>query len=310
MILSLIREISMNAFIKAAEIWVPNHTESDRSSHLHAAASYYGELGHFAEISATMTFGYGEGLPGSAWQCGHPVLWSDLRSDRFKRSNFISDTGIDSGLAIPIFAGDFLQAVVVLFCGNPGTASGAVEIWQNDTQSPQQLNLMDGYYGVLEQFAAISRNMTIQQGESLPGKAWQLDQPLLLQNLANRHCFIRAHPAEECGLATGLALPYIDNHRNGHVVCLLSTLGTPIASQYEVWLPDGNQLKFHDGFAIDGSDLHQRYDGDQIERGEGQLGKVWLSGVPHLASRNLTAPILCLPVINAGRLSGIVRLVL
>lgn len=298
----------MKAFVKAAEVWVLDSS----GTRLQLASSFYGDLGDFEAISRNMTFGYGEGLPGGAWQQRRPLIWNDLRNDQFKRRNFISDTGIDSGIAIPVFSGEFLLAVAVLFCGRAGEVFGAVEVWYNNTINPRhELRLTDGYYGDLHRFDWISRKLTIIKGHGLPGKAWEKGTPLIMQDLSNADDFLRARNAAEAGITTGIALPYSISADETQIVTFLSALGTPIARSFEIWIPDAANmsLRFESGFSIDESDPAAENDGKRFIRGEGEFGRVWMTGHPHITTTRSSpaAVMLYLPVISLGQLTAVVK---
>ncbi|MCY0966489.1 GAF domain-containing protein [Parathalassolituus penaei] len=298
----------MKAFVKAAEVWTPDAT----GNRLRLATSYYGDLGDFEAISKTMSFGYGEGLPGGAWQQRRPLVWNDLKNDQFKRRNFISDTGIESGIAIPIFSGEFLLAVAVLFCGRSGEVMGAVEVWYNNTINPRnELRVTDGYYGDLQHFDYISRKLTIAKGRGLPGQAWEKGRPLIMTDIGNNDAFLRSQDAAEAGICTGIALPYSILADETQVVTFLSAMGAPIAREFEIWIPDSANmsLRFESGFSVDRRNLAAEYDGVRYIRGEGDHGKVWITGHPQI----ITSPhhprsvFLYLPVISLGQLTAVVK---
>lgn len=147
----------MQLFIKAAEVWQPDMA----STELQLVDGYYGGLSDFEAVSKEMSFPCGVGLPGETWEKGRPLLWSDLTSDAFMRNQIARHSGIACGLSIPIYAGDFLLAVVVLFAGRGSEVTGAVEVWDNESGSDAELRLAQGYYGELERFEWISRRLSI-----------------------------------------------------------------------------------------------------------------------------------------------------
>ena len=93
--------------------------------HLEFSDGLYGSLGEFRAASLGMRFGFDEGLPGKAWAAGHPVIVTTFEDSHFKRIAAARAAGLTCGVALPIFAGDFLLAVVVLFCARfmPATAT-------------------------------------------------------------------------------------------------------------------------------------------------------------------------------------------
>ena len=103
----------MQTFIRASEIWVPSRDRSMLEFH----RGMYGDLARFRHASERMCFGYDEGLPGKAWAARHPIILKDLQNSYFMRAQAAKDAGLTCGVAIPVFAGDYLLAVVVLYCG-------------------------------------------------------------------------------------------------------------------------------------------------------------------------------------------------
>ena len=296
----------MNLFLKAAEIWVPDKS----GGFLNLVSADYGELDEFANASSQLTFSWGEGLPGQAWQLKTPLIWTDLSNSYFQRTVVAQKSGITCGLSIPIICGEFVTAVVVLFFGASAGEGGAVEIWYNHEGSHNELKLLDGFYGDLDRFEYVSRRLTLMRGRGLPGIAWETAKPLILGNLAESNTFIRARNAAESGISTGMAIPFRVNGDDFMIVTLLSAAGTPIALRFEVWLPhnERSRLLFHSGYSVTGEDLQDRYRDAAVNKGEGLLGGTWLSGYPILAKSQGTRE-LAIPLIQNGELSAIVRLV-
>jgi hypothetical protein len=48
-------------------------------------------------------------------------------------------------VALPVFAGDLLKAVVVFLCGDGKVGAGAMELWHNDPAKFFEMKLVDGY---------------------------------------------------------------------------------------------------------------------------------------------------------------------
>lgn len=160
----------MQLFIKSAEIWVSDGGYLSRELY----SSHYSDASEFETISKDIRFAYGEGLPGETWKAGQPLIWTDLDNGSFKRAEAARNIGLVCGVSIPVFAGDFLLAVVVLFCGKGDEASGAIEVWGNADGSARELKLVEGYYGDLERFEWISRRLAIMRNHGLPGIAGKL----------------------------------------------------------------------------------------------------------------------------------------
>ena len=115
-------------------------------------------------------FAYDEGLPGKAWASGHPVILTKFANSYFKRTDEAIEAGLTCGVALPVFAGEFLMAVMVLFCGDDEKHVGAIELWHNDADVSHEMGLVDGYYGTADMFEFNSRHTKFPRGFGLPGR--------------------------------------------------------------------------------------------------------------------------------------------
>ena len=304
----------MHYLIKGAEVW----TLDESGTNLELNSFYYSgqsdqSMQAFKGASESMRFGIDEGLPGQTWAERRPLIWTDLSVPHFKRRELAEIAGIACGLSIPVYAGEFLLGVVVLFCARDEDIFGAVEVWQNRDSYDNELRLKDGYYGSLERFEFISRALTILRGRGLPGSAWSQRSPRIMTNISEAEGFIRARNAAESGINTGLAIPFFYTGRDVQIVALLSTDSTPAANRFEVWKPDEGHsyLLFDQGYCSAGSDLHAEYRGKAFDRGESTLGQVWLNGRPFVEKSELNDQngTVYLPLIDGGLLSAVVKFV-
>lgn len=273
----------MTYFIQAAEVWQPDLS----GKHLVLSSAHYGnfQVGDskvFQEASRAMQFGINEGLPGKTWAERRPLIWTDLTLPHFKRNELAEIAGLACGLSIPVFAGEFLLGVVILFFAAGDEACGAVEVWQNRDYYDNELKLKGGYYGQLQDFEWVSKRLSILRGHGLPGQAWKTGKPLMMDNLGEQSNFLRASHAKTSGLTTGLAVPFFYTDRDIQVITFLSTLSTPLARRFEIWQPDEERryLLFSDGFCAEQSDLKKQFRGTAYARGESTIGQVWLTGRP------------------------------
>ena len=103
----------MKTFIRAVEVWLPD------SEHtlLEFGGGVYGEARRFGSASRSMCFGCGEGLPGQAWEAGRPIVLKQFEGSAFRRTQAAHAEGLTCGIALPVFAGTKLMAVLVIFCG-------------------------------------------------------------------------------------------------------------------------------------------------------------------------------------------------
>src|SRR5712672_2370806 len=118
----------MKTFIRITEIWVPTENRSELRYH----DGLYGSHDEFRALSQQMRFRYNEGLPGKAWAARHPIIFRELEDSHFKRIQAATAIGLTCGVALPVFAGDVVKAVVVFLCGDSDIGAGAMELWHND----------------------------------------------------------------------------------------------------------------------------------------------------------------------------------
>ncbi len=302
----------MPYLMKAAEVWQPDL--SGRTLVL-GSAHFSGQddegLQAFGCASRSMQFGIDEGLPGITWAVRRPMIWTDLNTGLFKRHALAESAGLDCGLSIPVFAGEFLLAVVVLFFTADAETSGAVEVWRNRDYYDKELSLSDGFYGHLSELDTVSRGLSIGYGRGLPGAAWLKESPMIMNDLAKSESFLRSRDVAGNGISTGLAIPFFYTHRDIQVVTLLSAANTSVARRFEVWCPDESHryLLFSDGYCAEGGDLKAEHRGIGYARGESVIGEVWLTGLPQAGP--LEQPggtgFICIPFVIDGVLKAVVR---
>jgi len=297
----------MNTFIRALEYWVP----SSDGSILEFGGGLYGAATRFAEISRQLCFGRGEGLPGQAWDAGHPIVLKEFDGSYFRRIAAARAEGLTCGIAIPICAGDFLNAVVVIFCGDDAAHAGAIELWQNDPHESHDMTLVDGYYGSTgDTFEFISRSVAFRRGTGLPGLAWQQRAPVFMEDLGRGSGFLRADSAVKVGINRGFAMPCSTPGDQHYVMTFLSALATPIAQRVEIWKPDagGERLVRSSGFSEAEGTLGPLDGG--IARGEGPIGQAFATGVPAVveATSADALSLAAIPVLQQGRLAAVLAL--
>lgn len=302
----------MKTFIKVTEIWIPDKERT----RLEFGSGLYGAFTEFKTASEYEHFAFDEGLPGKAWAAKRPIVMTRLEPSYFKRAKAAKKAGLTCGIALPIFSGEFLLAVVVFFCGDDEKHAGAIELWQNNPDDPQAVQVIDGYYGTLDYFENISRTLKLPKGEGLPGLAWASGMPVLLENIAANSEFIRSTDARQAGITTGLAIPFFDSDNGVYVMTFLSAKATPIAKRIQIWTPENDRLVCQTGYSKTSNELAVLFESLSVEKGNGALGRVWLTGMPLItgaienASYNpelecLTS-MLAIPVIEEGRLKAIV----
>lgn len=303
----------MKTFIKVTEIWIPNKERTQ----LEFGSGLYGGLSDFKAASEQQLFAYDEGLPGKAWAAGHPIVLAKFEHSYFKRTAAAQKAGLTCGIAIPVFSGDFLMAVVVFLCGDDEEHAGAIEVWHNNPLSKNSLCVMDGYYGTLQHFESISRKISAPKGQGLAGLAWETSLPVLVDDISKAGTFIRAADAQQAGISMGIGIPVSDHPDQSYIMTFLSAKATPIAKRIQIWTPDplGKQLVCQQGYSKHSNDLAKIFETLTVNKGEGALGRVWLTGMPVITGDHepdynpeldSLSSMLAIPVIEKGRLKAIV----
>jgi len=269
----------MKTFIRVVELWVPDRT----GTRLEYRGGLCGDtFSEFREISENTLFAYDEGLPGRAWAAGHPIVLTEFSNSYFKRTDEAREVGLTCGVALPVFAGEFLMGVLVLLCGDDAKHVGALELWHNDPEVSHEMGLVDGYYGTADMFEFNSRHTKFPRGFGLPGRVWKAAMPLIIKDLHNSKRFLRWEEASEIGINCGVGIPYKTANDQTWVMTFLSAQATPIAARFEIWVPNASRtaLVFQSGDCSKDTDLDALYASKTIRRGEGPIGGAWATGMP------------------------------
>jgi hypothetical protein len=275
----------MGTFIKVVELWVPDRTRTRLEFGGGLGGSVFSE---FMALSENTLFAYDEGLPGRAWASGHPIILTEFSATGFKRGDDAREAGLSCGVALPVFAGEFLMAVMVLLCGGDEPHVGALELWHNDPELSHEMVLVDGYYGTAEMFEFNSRHSKFPRGFGLPGRAWKAGMPVIIKDLEHSPQFLRRQEASEIGIHCGVGIPYKGasdlTANQTWALTLLSARATPIAERFEIWAPNasGDALVFQSGDCNKHTDLDALYRAKSIGRGEGSIGGAWATGMPSI----------------------------
>jgi hypothetical protein len=184
----------MKTFIRVVELWVPDRTGTRLE---YGGGLCSDEFSEFREISENTLFAFDEGLPGRAWAAGHPIVLTEFSNSYFKRADEAREVGLTCGVALPVFAGEFLMAVLVLWCGDDAKHVGAIELWHNDPEVSHEMGLVDGYFGTADMFEFNSRHTKFPRGFGLPGRVWKAGMPLIIKDLHNSKRFLRWEEASE-----------------------------------------------------------------------------------------------------------------
>ena len=98
------------------EVWTP----ADQDDELHYTLGYTDEpaLEAFRTESMSVTFGFGEGLPGRVYSSQSPEWIPDASAepvDVFHRAELAADAGVRAAFGVPVMAGDLVVAVLAFF---------------------------------------------------------------------------------------------------------------------------------------------------------------------------------------------------
>jgi hypothetical protein len=281
--------MNKRTFIRAVEFWLPDAT----GTLLEFGGGFYGDANRLQASSQNLCFGRGEGLPGQAWDTGHPVMLTKLQVPLFRRAAAAQAHGLTSAVALPSFVGEQLRAVTVLFCGSDQDHAGAIELWHNDPEENVDLNLQDGYYGTTgDTFEFLSRHTSFRAGTGLPGRAWDTQAPVFMPDLGRGSGFLRADSAVKVGINRGFAVPCSSADGQNYVLAFLSALATPIARRVDVWAPDAMQSHLVHSFGFsedDGAELSTNQDKLTFE--DSLPGQVFSTGIPTLDGQTLLVPV-------------------
>ncbi len=202
------------------EVWEP--TEQRLLVHMDG---YYGRLSAFEDVSRVMRFPLGAGLPGTVWERGLPQIVEDLgNSTSFMRAAAARESGVTSGLGIPLLCGGQVTHVVTFLSAESTPLARAFEIWVPDASG--RLSLKQSYYAPgLSTLKDQSTFMSLARGEDVAGRVFESGLPCALSCTAQAGmspAFLRADAARELGLSFAVGLPVHDGDRLRAVVVTFS----------------------------------------------------------------------------------------
>lgn len=308
--MDVVIDAPVRTFIQVTEVWVP------QDGVLQLACGSYGDLAAFEEASRLTSFAKGEGLPGKAWAEARPVVLKGFDGSYFKRTEAASAAGLTAAVAVPVFKGQELKAVLVVLCGDDAERTGAIEVWADNNGL---LMLEDGYYGRAEHFEWVSRHTHFPKGQGLPGGVLATGHPMLMRDLGSGYRFVRADSAAKAGLTTGLGLPVPVPGNATYVLTLLSAKGTPIARRFELWDARKSRAGKDAAVLVDGIcaregalwDPENAGNERRVTAWQGSIGRVIGTGLPvvETGKPGLAAgyqTMVALPIHEDGGLSHIV----
>jgi len=200
------------------EIWSPTAV----GTALELRAGSYRGAEAFGVASQAITFASGEGLPGSVWANGAPVILPDLAmAATFARKEAAIAAGLVAGFDIAVFQGTTLVDVVILLSPQTLALSKVFEIWLPDTR-PLVAELRRDYDDILEEWRLVNSVTSFTQVESSPGQNWPAQALMILQGLADPAAFMRTEAAVRAGLVAGLEIPMLADGKGKATVIRLS----------------------------------------------------------------------------------------
>jgi len=281
--------MTKKTFIRTIEFWVPG----DNGSLLEFGGGLFGESRRFEAATRDLCFGRGEGLPGQAWECGHPLMLKSLEAPAFRRAAAAKADGLTCAVALPVFTGDKLCTVVVLFCSDDAGLAGAIELWHNEPEESSDMTLQSGHYGNTgDTFEFLSSHTSFRRGTGLPGLTWASQTPVFMPDLGRGSGFLRADSAIKVGINRGFAVPCSSIDGHVYVLAFLSALATPIASQVDVWQPDALQSHLVHSFSFsDAAPGAALVSDEMLAFGDTTVGQVFSTGVPALEGERIVMPL-------------------
>jgi hypothetical protein len=146
--------------------------------------------------------------------------------------------------------------------------------------------------------------------------------PLIVKDPVASKSFLRGDQAAAIGINKALGIPCGDPSGEFRVMTFLSARNTPIARRFEIWAPNEarDALVLQAGDCDKNPRLAEDYASATIAKGEGAIGRVWLTGIPairngmpdrySLPERSAATAgletVLAVPIVDAARLKAIV----
>jgi hypothetical protein len=158
----------------------------------------------------------------------------------------------------------------------------AMEYWVPNADR-SMLEFGGGLYGPASRMARISREMCFGRGEGLPGRAWDLGEPVVLHSFDGSY-FKRTAAAQADGLTCGIALPIFSGDYLSSVVVFFCGDGENHAGAIEVWKNDpaeSKDMKLADGhYGLTGDTFEFISRRTSFRAGTGLPGLAWLQNAP------------------------------
>jgi hypothetical protein len=195
------------------EVW-----DSNGKGELEHGDGYYGRLNAFELVSRQCTFPRGVGLPGQVFLTGIPQIIDDLRqSSSFLRAAAARQSGVESGLGIPIYCAGQIAEVILFLSATSTPLARAFEVWI--PSDDDRLRRGQAFYmPELTDFSEARRERTFGLGEDLIGRVYESGVPFTVST--STHAYQQLDAARAAGIELVLALPIDDGHNVLAVVLL------------------------------------------------------------------------------------------
>jgi hypothetical protein len=230
----------MKTFVRIAEVWTP----SADGALLAFSSGLFPGVAAFEAITRQMTFARGEGLPGRAWEAGHPLMLRQLAGSYFKRAEAARAIDLTCAVAVPVFQGGELRCVVVLLMGGAPSTVGSVALWRHDSRLSSDMTLAEGYFGTsgrASELEALTLDGWLPRAAGAPALAWERRETVCIADMAKSDMFLRKEAALALGIGRALAMPCSVKGSSAWVLALLSAPSAPIALRVEVWRGHGHR---------------------------------------------------------------------
>ena len=139
-----------------------------------------------------------------------------------------------------------------------------------------------GDYADAPAFAEASADVRFAKGEGLPGRAWELERPIVLKSL-EEPWFRRTEAAAEAGLTCAIALPIFAERTLRAVLVVLCGTDAEHNGAIELWEEtDEGRLGLVDGYYGTAAGFEAASHDIDFAPGQGLPGAVWAGDVPIL----------------------------
>jgi hypothetical protein len=186
----------------AVELWAKN---ADKAADLGLVDGYYGSLKKLESVSRSIRFSKGNGLPGTVWDYGIPMVTDMSDSALFKRASTASIEGITSAFALPFVNYMGKECILTFLSAHNTPIARRFDIWLPDREH-KYLFLHARKCETGEQDALTDKQRRIPRGDGLIGQVWSTGMPAISTDPIGDGL---VQEGSQSGLATGLVMPII-----------------------------------------------------------------------------------------------------